>query len=177
MLLSDTVGFIRRLPDRLLASFESTLAEVAEAQLLVFVVDASDHERALHLSTTRDLVEKIGAGDVPRFYVFNKIDRLHATPDEEDFEAWSEGHPWAALSSHDAGAVAALEEALLRAVRREEAVLSTLVPYEASEVLALVYGKCRVLDSAAADEGLRLRVQGPAPVISRIRAALGEEGR
>lgn len=69
---ADTVGFIRRLPDRLLASFESTLAEVVEASLLVFVVDASDHERELHLRTTREIVDKIGAGGLPRFYVFKK---------------------------------------------------------------------------------------------------------
>jgi GTPase len=177
VLVSDTVGFIRRLPDRLLASFESTLAEIVEASLLVFVVDASDHERDLHLSTTREVVEKIGAGDVPRFYVFNKLDRLPSTPREEDLGRWSEGHPWAVLSSHDARAIEALEEALLRAVRPEAAVLSTFVPYEASEVLALVYGKCRVLDSSAAGDGLSLRIQGPVPVIGRIRAALGEDRR
>jgi GTPase len=99
VLISDTVGFIRRLPDRLLASFESTLAEIVEASLLVIVVDASDHERELHLQTTRELVEKIGAKDVPRFYVFNKQDRLPAALQAEELERWSEGHPWAALSS------------------------------------------------------------------------------
>jgi GTP-binding protein HflX len=175
VVLSDTVGFIRRLPDRLLASFESTLAEIVEASLLVIVVDASDHERELHLATTREMIEKIGAADVPRFYVFNKLDRLSGGPGDLAIGRWSEGHPWAALSSHDARAVAALEEALLRAVRRDEAVLSTFVPYAASEVLGLIHGKCRVLDSEAADEGLHLRVQGPAPMIARIQAAL--EGR
>lgn len=174
VLLSDTVGFIRRLPDRLLASFESTLAEIVEASLLVFVVDAGDHEMELHLETTRQAVEKIGAGDVARFYVFNKIDRLPERPAEEAFARWSEGHPWAALSSHDAGAVAALEEALLRVVRREEKVLSAFVPYGASEILALVYGRCRVLESTAVDAGLSLRVQAPAPVIARIRSSLRE---
>ena len=177
VLMSDTVGFIRRLPARLLASFESSLAEVAEASLLVIVVDVSDHERDLHLSTTREIVETIGAKDVPRFYVFNKLDRLPARPADEDLARWSEGHPWAVLSSHDAGAVAALSEALLRAVRHEETELSTFVPYAASEVLSIVYGKCRVLESAAVDDGLRLRVQAPAQVISRIRAALEEDNR
>jgi len=177
VLISDTVGFIRRLPDRLLASFESTLAEIVEASLLIFVVDASDHERDLHLATTRELVEKIGAGDVPRFYVFNKLDRLPEAPGARELARWSEGHPCVALSSSDAGAVAALEEALLRAVRREETELSIVVPYGASEILGLVHGRCRVLASVAVDDGLSLRVQGPAPVISRIRAAIEEETR
>jgi GTP-binding protein HflX len=177
VLLSDTVGFIRRLPDRLLASFESTMAEVVEASLLVIVVDASDPERELHLRTTRELIEKMGAGDVPRFHVFNKLDRLPEAPGVGTLRRWSEGHPFALLSSHDAPAIAALEAALLGAVRREEAELSALVPYAASEALALVYGKCRVLDSVAVDEGLRLRVQGPGPVLARLQAVLGEVTR
>jgi GTP-binding protein HflX len=177
VLVSDTVGFIRRLPARLLASFESTLSEIGEASLLVFVVDASDHEAEMHLTTTREIVEKIGAGDLPRFYVFNKIDRLPSPPTRAELASLCDGHPWAAISTHDAAAVEALSEALLRAARREETALSALVPYGEREVLALVYAKCRVLDSVAEDEGLRLRIEGAAPVISRIRESLGEERR
>ena len=76
VLLSDSVGFIRRLPDRLLASFESTLAEAIEASLLLVVVDASDPERAEHLRTTDQILERLGASDVPRFVVFNKADKM-----------------------------------------------------------------------------------------------------
>ena len=170
VLISDTVGFIRRLPDRLLASFESTLAEIVEASLLVFVVDASDHERELHLQTTLQLVDKIGAKQVPRFYVFNKLDRLSSVPDDGELARWSDGHPWAVLSTRDARAVADLELALLRIVRGEDEEITAFVPYTASEVLALVYGKCRVLDSVAASEGLTLRIQGPVAVISSIRS-------
>ncbi|APR77947.1 GTP-binding protein HflX [Minicystis rosea] len=177
VLISDTVGFIRRLPERLLASFESTLAEIVEASLLVLVVDASDHERELHLRTARELIEKIGAKDVPRFYVFNKLDRLPSRPEAEELERWSEGHPWAVLSSHDAVAVADLAEALLRAVRREEEELSIFVPYAASEVLAIVYRACRVLESVASEDGLSLRIQGPGAEIARIRAKLEEVAR
>lgn len=169
VLLSDTVGFIRRLPERLLASFESTLVEITEASLLVIVVDAADYERDLQLQTTLELVEKIGAKDVPRFYVFNKADRLSSIPDEDDLARWSNGHPWALLSTRDAQAVADLEEALLRSVRREEEELTTFVPYTATELLSLIYGKCRVMSSIATSEGLTLQIQGPFSVISRIR--------
>ncbi len=177
ILVSDTVGFIRRLPDRLLASFESSLAEVVEASLLVFVVDVSDPELCLHLQTTREIVEKIGAAGIPRFYVFNKLDRLSAAPAKRDLARWSEGHPWAALSIHDASAVTALSEALVQAARYDEEEISTFVPYAASEVFSMVYGKCRVLESEAVDDGLRLRLTGPSLSISRIRAALEENHR
>jgi GTP-binding protein HflX len=174
VLISDTVGFIRRLPERLLASFESTLAEITEASLLVIVVDAADYEKDLQLETTLQLIEKMGAKDVPRFYVFNKADRLASLPDREELARRSEGHPFAVLSTHDADAVAALEEALLRAVQCEDEELTTFVPYAAKDVLALVYGKCRVLDSVAASDGLTLRIHGPLSVIARIRSRLEE---
>lgn len=172
VLLSDTVGFIRRLPERLMASFESTLAEITEASLLVIVVDASDDERQLHLETTQRILEKIGASDIPRFYVFNKLDRLPDKPRPALLDRWSHGHPWAALSTHDVLAVAKLEERLLRAVRHEEEELETFVPYAAGNVLSLVYSKCRMLSSTAADSGLQVRLKGPAQVLSQIRNAL-----
>lgn len=177
VLISDTVGFIRRLPERLLASFESTLAEAVAASLLVIVVDVSDPEAELHLRTTREIIERIGAEGVPRFYVLNKLDRVASAPSERDLASLCDGDPWMALSSHDAPAVAALEDALLREARREEAEISTFVPYGASGVLADLYGKCRVLTSEADGDGLRVRVRGPSPVIARIRAALEEVNR
>lgn len=169
VLISDTVGVIRRLPERLLASFESTLVEIADASLLVVVVDAADYERELQLQTTRELIEKMGAADVPRFYVFNKVDRLPSIPSAEELARWSDGHPWALLSTRDPSAVADLERALLRAVRSDEEELSTFVPYAAADVLALVYGKCRVLESEAVGEGLKLKIAGPPAIVGRIR--------
>jgi GTPase len=169
VLLSDTVGFIRRLPERLLASFESTLAEITEASLLVIVVDASDHERELQLETTLRLLERMGAADVPRFYVFNKVDRLAVAPEDHELARWSHGHPALAISTRDASSVADLEAALLRTVRSEQEELTVMVPYEDADTMALVYGKCRVLGSDATREGLTLRIQGPAAVVSRLR--------
>jgi GTP-binding protein HflX len=172
VVISDTVGFIRRLPERLLASFESTLAEIAEASLLVVVVDASDPERELHLQTTQTILERVGAGAIPRFYVYGKLDRLGAF-DSHDFARSSDGHPWKALSAMDARAVAELEAALLRTVRSDDDELAALIPYSAAEPLALVYGKCRVLESVASAEGLAMRIQGPRSVIARIRDLMG----
>jgi GTPase len=172
VLISDTVGVIRRLPDRLLASFESTLAEIAEASLLVIVVDVSDHELELHVQTTLDLVRKVGAEHVPRFYVFNKLDRVESAPDPAALDRLCGGEPYVLVSSHDAGAVEEIEAALLRAVRRDEAEATVFVPYSASETLGLVYGRCRVEESTAVEGGLRLRIRGSTSVVDRIRSAL-----
>ncbi|HEU4408634.1 MAG TPA: GTPase HflX [Polyangiaceae bacterium] len=168
VLLSDTVGFIRRLPERLLASFESTLAEIAEASLLVIVVDASDEEWKLHLETTLGVLDRLGARDIARFYVFNKIDRL-ADVDAELLAQHSEGHPWAALSSRDGPAVEALKGRLLEAVNHRDATASIFVPYEAMRAASAVYARGRVVTSEAGPGGLHLEVQGPPELIAQIQ--------
>jgi len=172
VLISDTVGAIRRLPERLIASFESTLAEASDATLLVLVVDASDRERAMHIDTTHALLARIGASEIPRFYVFTKADRLPTLPDAAELARWSEGHANALLRTDDTDAVAALRCALLAKARRDESDLTAFVPYDAHEVLSLVYGRCRVLESVAQGDGIRLRITGPEVTIARIRSRL-----
>src|SRR5438445_12270733 len=75
VLVSDTVGFIKNLPHGLVASFKSTLDEALEASLLVHVVDASDPGFERQLAVTEDVLDEIGAQDLPRLVVFNKFDR------------------------------------------------------------------------------------------------------
>jgi GTP-binding protein HflX len=174
VLLSDTVGFIRRLPERLLGSFESTLAEIVQASLLVLVVDVSDPERHAHLETTLGLLSRLNAAEIPRFYVFAKADKLAGPADTKELERLSQGQPWALVSTRDARSVAALQAALLRAARRAEKPLTTFVPYQATEALSLIYANCRVLSSVASDAGLMLRFEGSASMVSRIRSALEE---
>ena len=176
VVISDTVGFIRRLPERLLASFESTLSEISEASLLLIVVVASDPEHQLQLETTLGVLEKLGAHELPRLYVFNKLDRLDAPPAPEELGRLSAGHPWVALSTRDRHAVAQLEAQLIHAVRRDEQELSVFVPYAAADVLGLIYGNCRVAESEAKDDGLSLRIQGPDAVLSRIKLGLRSTG-
>ena len=76
ILVADTVGFIKSLPHGLVASFKSTLAEALEASLLAHVVDASDPGFERQLEVTAEVLAEIGAGEVPRLLVFNKIDRV-----------------------------------------------------------------------------------------------------
>ncbi len=168
VVLSDTVGFIRRLPERLLASFESTLAEITEASLLVVVVDAADPELALHVATTRDLVTRLGARDTPRFYVFTKVDKLGHALGSGVCDAWTEGHPWLALSTHDHGAIQRLRDALVAATRRADATRAFFVPYGATRAAASIYARCRVLQSDAGPRGLRITAQGPRELLRQI---------
>jgi len=166
VLISDTVGFIRRLPDRLLASFESTLAEIRQASLLVIVVDVSDYEWQSHLETTHQVLERLGADGIDRFYVFNKADQLDEVPPLEQYGAFR------LLSSHDAAAVKELKEELLRIVRQDLATRTLFVPYSATAVLSKVYRDCRVLHSQSTPRGLRLDLQAEPRVLNKIKEEL-----
>lgn len=80
MVLSDTVGFIRELPHSLIEAFKSTLTEAADADLLLHVIDASDPDRELQQQAVDEVLAEVGAADVPRVEVFNKIDRMGLAP-------------------------------------------------------------------------------------------------
>ncbi len=83
-LLSDTVGFIRKLPTELVESFKSTLDEVREADVLIHVVDISHKNFEEHLNVVKQTLQDIGAGDKPVILVFNKIDAFSYIPKDED---------------------------------------------------------------------------------------------
>ena len=83
-LMSDTVGFIRKLPTELIESFKSTLDEVREADLLLHVVDISHQGFEDQIAVVKQTLADIGAGDKPTFLIFNKIDAYTYTPKEED---------------------------------------------------------------------------------------------
>lgn len=171
VLLSDTVGFIRHLPERLFASFESTLAEVSEASLLLVAVDLSDPEAARHLHTTDALLEKLGAGQTDRLVVFNKLDRLAEPLEEQALAVLSNGWPYLALSSRDPVAVETLRDRILAQVRTHHRQRELFVPYARSELSARIYARCRVLRATATPNGTQFLVEGQAHVIDEIARA------
>ncbi|KAG9571910.1 hypothetical protein KCV01_g19304, partial [Aureobasidium melanogenum] len=108
--IADTVGFIRELPHDLVAAFRATLAEARDADLLIHVSDAADEERELLRRVVDEVLEEIGAGDVPQLSVMNKIDLVDA---EARVDRGDDGRPrqvW--LSAHSGEGLDGLREAL-----------------------------------------------------------------
>jgi GTP-binding protein HflX len=171
VLISDTVGFIRRLPTRLLASFESTLAEIREASLLAMVVDLSDPEWTMHLDTTEAMLARLEATEIPRFYIFNKLDRVAEVPSVEQLRERSKGHELMVLSAHDEAAVARLETALIAAARRTDRRVQLFVPYAGGDVIASVYASCRVLAAEATELGMEFTIEAADEVVARLERA------
>jgi len=171
LLLSDTVGFIRRLPDRLFASFASTLAEVAEASLLLVVVDASDPEREEHLRLIEDVLGRLGAASLPRLVVFNKSDKPAAAPGGDDLARLAGNRPHLCVSAHDRAAVDRLRTAILAAARSRQSVRELFVPYERADIARRIYAQCRVLRSHAAPRGTQFVIEGAPSVVETLARA------
>jgi GTPase len=169
VLVSDTVGFIKKLPHDLVASFRSTLAEALEASLLLFVVDASDPTWESQLEVSRNVLKEIGADAVPSRLLLNKIDRVS----EEDRAALRAKHPDAILlSATSAQDVAALRETIIAFFEASMVEDQLMLPYAKQGLLSDVYENARVLSEDYDASGRVMRVRGLPAAIARLRRTL-----
>lgn len=166
VLLSDTVGFIRDLPQRLYASFSSTLAEVREATLVVVVLDASDPEHERHMETTAEVLAKLGAGHVPRFVVFNKADR--ASLGLRSMQRIAAGARFASACAHDPSSTEALRQRLLSTARAPHKRREVFVPYDQPEAVRTIYARCRVHQTKAVETGLQFVVEAAPHIVDNL---------
>jgi GTP-binding protein HflX len=170
ILVSDTVGFIKKLPHDLVASFRSTLEEAKDAGLLLHVVDASDPAFRDQYQVTSKVLEEIGASDNPSLLVLNKCDRLS----EAQRRSLSEDFPDAfAMSARSAADVAALHQRIVGHFEEEMRDDEFVIPFAAQRQVALLHERCRVLDTSYDAEGTRIRVRAPAAVLDALRRELG----
>jgi GTP-binding protein HflX len=171
ILVSDTVGFIDKLPHGLVASFKSTLDEALEASLLLHVVDASDPAFERQLDVTAEVLAEIGAGDVPRLLVFNKIDRV--ADEAEATAALARRWPDAVvMSARNAEDVAALHARLVAHFSRDLVEGEVLVPYDRQQLRGTIFASCDVLGERYEDAGVVFRVRAhPATLEKLVRGS------
>jgi GTP-binding protein HflX len=169
VLISDTVGFIRKLPHDLVASFRSTLDEALEASLLLFVVDASDPAYESQLEVSRSVLHEIGADVIPSRLLLNKIDRVP----EADREALRAKHPDAILvSAKSPPDVAILRETIIAFFEASMVEDELVLPYAKQSLLGEIYDNARVLSEEYDGDGRILKVRGLPGAIARLRTAL-----
>src|SRR5260221_2081733 len=171
VLVSDTVGFIKNLPHGLVASFKSTLDEALEASLLLHVVDASDAGFERQIAVTGEVLAEIGAEDVPRLLVFNKIDR---GGDEAALRAKYVG--CVVLSAKREGDVAKLREAIVAFFQRDLVEAELFLPWSAQKLRGQIFATCTVLEERADAEGAVLRVRCEPEAVARLLEQLGKAG-
>ena len=171
LLVSDTVGFIDRLPHALVAAFRATLEEVSEADLVIHVIDASAPDRERRINAVRLVLEEVGATDVPMLEVYNKCDAL--TPDER--RRLQELDPSALTISalEKQGIEELIETVASRLALDVRRVTLTFDPAEAAdrERIARVYRHARVVEHETRDGQVSIIADVPRRLLSRLGAS------
>lgn len=154
-LLSDTVGFIHKLPHGLVKAFRSTLEEIKDADLLLQVVDCSDAHYREQMATTQETLKELGAGDIPMLIVFNKADKAQnkiAYP-----RVNSEDRIY--ISAKETGSMELMVKVILDRIYADFVEINLLIPYEKGGIASYFMEEAHVLSVKYGENGTRLCVR------------------
>lgn len=167
ILVSDTVGFIKKLPHDLVASFKSTLDEALNASLLLYTVDASDPTFRSQMEVTKSVLAEVGATEIESLLLLNKVDKLTA----EEVAVLKKEFPHAIfLSSKNPKDVASLRLRLVEKFETGMVDQEILIPYTTAGAIGEIREKMRVLEEKYDERGLTLKVRSQPENIDRIRS-------
>ena len=160
VLLTDTVGFIRKLPHRLVESFKATLEEVVQAELLLHVVDLSHPQAEAQILAVNGVLEEIGAAGKPTMMVFNKVDRFE---NRELLNKFLERFPGSVgISAKTGEGVPELLDELGSMLRPAREFMDLSIPHEASSVIARLHAMAQVIERDYSGETARFKARIPA---------------
>ena len=155
--LADTVGFVRSLPTQLVEAFRSTLEEVADADVIVHVVDASHPDPEGQLKAVRDVLTDVGANDIPEIVALNKAD---ITDPVVLARLRNHESPSVAVSARTGEGIEELQRLISGAIPRPDHELDLLVPYTHGEVVSRLHAQdAEILSTEHTPEGTRLHVR------------------
>ncbi len=174
LLLADTVGFIRELPHEVVAAFRSTLSEAREADLLLHVVDAADPEYRQRMEQVDAVLDEIGAGDLPRIVVMNKIDRLDRAPAFEHIDGGDQARVW--LSAATGQGMELLFQALAEHYSELRSRYRLFVPHAEAAVRAALYQQRAIESEQVTDQGWLLHARLSDADAGRLRSRESDAG-
>ena len=174
-LVTDTVGFIRKLPHHLVASFRSTLEEAREADVLLHVIDASHPEAETQREVVMDVLADLDLAERPQLLVFNKIDLLS---DAELLTIRGRAHalepqPSVFTSAHVPATLAPVRDALKARLRAALTPVRVRIPLADGRALSSLYETGEVLEMSEADGTVTVLARAPAALIGRLRGRPG----
>ncbi len=170
MLLSDTVGFIKKLPHQLVAAFKATLEEVAAAELLIHVVDVSHPEAEAQIDAVNQVLTELGAADVPMVIVLNKIDKLKI---EEEIQFIRSRYPEAIpLSAQRGDGIENLTDTLAQRFAVHQIPIHLGIPYTDGKTLDLLYKHGTVSDTKYTTELVRVEARIPSRYLKAVEPFL-----
>ena len=152
VLLTDTVGFIRKLPHHLVKAFKSTLDEVVYADILLIVSDINDSEVMEHIEVTKNVIEELGASDKPIIYVYNKCDKLEGPIPSSDDENT------VVVSGITGQGIDSLLSAIEDTIHKFKKKYNLLIPYSEQSVVSSLYNSYSIETVDYIDEGIIVTV-------------------
>ncbi len=151
VLLTDTVGFIRKLPHHLVKAFKSTLDEVTYADVLLIVSDITDPEVQEHLEVTENIISELSANQKPRIYIYNKCDKLegisYAVPREKTI----------VISAKENNGISELLSMIEEVIHEGKQECELIIPYNEQSVLSNLYDNATVLNVEYKDIGIHVK--------------------
>ncbi|MGN0292706.1 MAG: GTPase HflX [Lachnospiraceae bacterium] len=164
ILLSDTVGFINKLPHNLIEAFRSTLEEARYADMILHVVDTSDPQMDLHMYVVYDTLRELGITDKPVITVFNKMDRVAGEVICRDSRADAVFR----ISAASGQGVAELKEGILKLLRSQSIFVEKLFPYEKAGKIQLIRQFGQLLTEEYTEDGVRVTGYIPAGLFGQL---------
>ncbi len=168
VVLADTVGFVRDLPHELVAAFRSTLSEAREADLLLHLVDAADPLRDERIAQVNEVLNEIGAGDIPQLLVYNKIDQLERGEPRIDRPGEGPLRVW--VSAQNRTGLELLPEAIAEILELQRVTGEIEVPSRAGKLRARLHELGAVRDEQSVEDGWRITVDLSFADVERLHA-------
>ena len=160
ILLTDTVGFIQKLPHTLVPAFQATLEEVQEANLLLHVVDAASPQAEAQIASVTEVLREIGAETKPTLFVFNKIDQLpEAEGAPQAFASLLHDREGVLISAQTGQGTAELLEKIGAFFRRQRKKMELLLPFSAGSLLSRLHAASAVREEVYTEQGVRATVE------------------
>ncbi|MGN0485443.1 MAG: GTPase HflX [Lachnospiraceae bacterium] len=171
ILLTDTVGFIRKLPHHLIDAFRSTLEEAVYADMIVHVVDASNPQREKQMQIVYETLEQLGVKDKKLITLFNKQDQVTDTDPLHDFRA----DKTLAISAKTGQGLEEVKECLAEVLRESKRLLEVVVPYTQAAFQQEIRKKGEVLEEEYQPDGIFIKAFVPEEIYQRIQKKLVEK--
>ncbi len=163
-LLTDTVGFIRKLPHHLIEAFKSTLEEAKYADIIIHVVDVSNPRMDEQMYVVYDTLRQMGAEGKPVITLFNKQDRLEKEESHKDFQADYS----IATSAKTGQGLDKLKAALLEIIRRDQIYVERLYPFADAGKIQMIRSKGQLLSEEYLPEGIQIKAYVPQDVYGKL---------
>ncbi len=164
-LLTDTVGFVSKLPTHLVKAFRSTLEEARDADLLLHVVDVSNEEYRYMMDITNKTLDQIGVEDVPTLYVFNKSDKA-----DRDYPVYQDDQLW--IAAKEGAGIPELIDQIKDRVFQDYQTLMLRIPFEQGEIVDYLNTHANVLETEYDDQGTLMTVELSAKDAARLSSYL-----